>query len=394
MARFLLGWELGASPDLQLDLADIALALRQRGHQVHIASGDPVTLATLCQPGLEQAILSAPVPPLRPDLIMKPPREGGFADKLHAQGFASPAIVGALAVAWRNLADALKPDAVISVGAPVLALSARGRIPLLVAGSAETLPPVELPSWPRLHANIAPAQRDEKLILHASFAAAAVQAAPIATPTDILRGDAVLVYGLAQIDPYVALRREKPAGPLLPLPKPTVPAARPAMVAILDVHHPDIETLVLALTNFGKTPVHVFIRGLTVPMYNFLAQAPGLVVHMTPAAALAALPDASYVLHHAGARVAALAIGLGVPQSLLPYTVEHNAVADMLQRFNAGFRLESGSDPQPVADALTNLFRNLDQVQNAQHLARQVALQPPEPALEKLISLAEGLAAA
>ncbi|MGE0152792.1 MAG: hypothetical protein AB7R90_09240 [Reyranellaceae bacterium] len=393
MARYLIGWELGASPDLQLDIADLARGLLRRGHQVHIASGDPVTLATQVEEGLERAILPAPVPPLRPDLIMRPPREGGFADKLHAQGFGSPAVLAALASAWRNLCQAVAADVAVSVGAPVLALSARGRLPLLVAGSAESLPPVELPNWPRLHANIAPAQRDEKLVLHASLAASAVGAAPVAAPTDVLRGDAVLVYGLPQIDPYAALRREKAGGPLLALPAPCVPPGKPAMVAVLDVHHPDIETLVLALSDFGKTPVHVHIRGMTVPMYNFLSQAPGIAIHTTPAAALATLPEASFVLHHANPRVAALAIGLGVPQSLLPYTVEQNAVADMLQRFNAGYRLQSGTDPQPVADRLTWLFRDLDQVQNAQHFARQAALQPPQPALETLVSLAEGLAA-
>lgn len=393
MSRYLIGWELGASPDLQIDLVDIARALHQRGHEVHIASGDPVTLATLIEPGLESSILPAPVPPLRPDLIMKPPREGGFADKLHAQGFGSSAMLSALASAWSNLLRAISPDVVISVGAPVLALAARGRIPLIVAGSAESLPPVELSNWPRLHANIAPAQRDEKLVFNANAAASAIGAAPVTVPTDILRGEEVFVYGLAQIDPYVALREKKAAGPLLPLPAPCVPPGKPAMVAVLDVHYADIETLVLALSDFGKTPVHVCIRGITLPMYNFLSQSPGMVIHMTPAAAMEALPEASFVLHHANPRIAANAIGLGVPQSLLPYTVEQNAVADMLQRFNAGYRLQASTDPQPVSEALTWLFRNLDQVQNAQHLARQMALQPPKPAMERLISRAEELAA-
>lgn len=391
MARFLVGWELGASPDLQLDICDIARALTGRGHEVRLASADPVTLATLAGPELRSAILPAPVPSLRPDLIMKPPREGGFADKLHAQGFGSPTMLAALAQAWSGLVETVAPQAVISVGAPVLALALRGRKPLLVAGSGESLPPVELPNWPRLHANIAPAQSDDKLLLHANLTAQSLGAAPVRAPTDILRADAVLVYGLPQIDPYVALRKEAAAGPLLPLAPPGVPAGKPAMLAVLDVHHPAIETLVLALTDFGRTPVHVYIRGITVPMVNFLSQTAGVTVHLDLAAALERLPEASFVLHHAGPRLAAAAIGLGVPQSLLPFTVEHNAVADMLQRFNAGYRLEIGTDPRPVADALARLFRNLDQVQNAQHLSRQVALEPPPAAMDRLVAVAESL---
>ncbi len=391
MARILIGWELGASPDLLIDIVAMAKALVGRGHDVRLAAGDPVTLSTMLE-GWAAPILPAPVPSLRPDLIMKPPREGGFADKLFAQGFNSSTVLLALAHAWRNLLEAVAAEVVISVGAPVLALASRGYRPLLVAGSADALPPVELPAWPRLHANIAPAQTDERLVLNAALAAAAIGARPVAAPTDILRGDAVLVYGLAQIDPYTALRQEKSAGPLLPLPSPVVPAGRPAMVAVLDVHHPSIESLVLALTDFGKTPVHLHIRGMTVPMYNFLAQAAGITVHPTASGALAQAAEASFVLHHAVSSTAALAVGLGVPQSLLPFTVEQNAVADMLQRWNAGYRLQAGTDPQPMADAMARLFRNLDQVQNAQHLSRQVALQPPPAAIDRLVELAASLA--
>jgi UDP:flavonoid glycosyltransferase YjiC (YdhE family) len=274
-----------------------------------------------------------------------------------------------------------------------LALAARGRNRLLVCGSGESLPPVELAEWPRLHANIAPAQSNDRLLSNANAAARSVAAAPVTTPTDILRGDATIVYGLPQIDPYAALRPQPVAGPLLPLPPPCVPAGKPALVATLDVHHPAIETLVLALTDFGKTPVHIHIRGMTAPMHNFLAQVPGIVLHADVAAALEMASQASFLLHHASPRMAAIGIGLGVPQCLLPFNIEQNAVADMLQRFNAGYRLEAGTDPVPVADALSRMFRNLDQVQNAQHLSRQLALQPPAAAIERLIMRAGELAA-
>jgi hypothetical protein len=367
--------------------------LRSGGHDVFVASGDPVTCATILGREWNRAILAAPVPPLRPDLMMKPPREGGFSDKLFTQGFNSPVVLSALAAAWRALIEVLAPAAVISIGAPVLALAARGRNRLIVAASGESLPPLELPDWPRLHANIAPAQSNDKLLLHANIAAQSVSAAPVTCPTDILRGDATIVYGLPQIDPYVALRSHAPIGPLLPLPAPCVPAGKPAMIGILDVHHPAIEALVLALTDFGKTPVHLHIRGMTTPMFNFLAQVPGVVLHPDIGTALETAPHATFLLHHANPRVAAIGIGLGIPQSLLPFNIEQNAVADMLQRFNAGYRLEAGTDPAPIADALRRLFRNLDQVQNAQHIARQLGLQPPAPAMDRLVATVESLLA-
>jgi len=392
MARFLIGWELCASPDLLIDIADVALALLHRGHMVRMAVSDPVGLASVVDPSLRSAILPAPLPPMRPDLIMKPPKEGGFADKLFAQGFNSPAILGGLASAWRTLIDAVAPDAILSIGAPVLAFAARGYKPLLVAGSGESLPPPELETWPRLHANIAPSQTDDRLVAITGHVAGVLGAAPVRQPTDILRADRVIVYGMPQIDPYVALRAAPAAGPLRPLPSPVVPAGKPAMLAALDVYHPDIETLVLALTDFGNTPVHVHIRGMTPPMRSYLTQSPGVVVHERIDEALRHAGEASFVLHHATARTATMCIGMGVPQALLPFTVEQNAVADMLQRFNAGMRLGLGTDPMPAADSLAMLFRNIDQVQNAQHLARQVDLRAPGPAMEGIVAAAEGLA--
>jgi len=392
MARFLIGWELGASPDLLLDAADIAYALIDRGHEVRIAVGDPVTLATVLDVRLADSILPAPVPPLRPDLVMKPPKEGGITDKFVVQGFGSPAVLSALAITWRNLIAAVSPAVVISLGAPVLSFAARGHTRLLVAGSCETMPPFDTELLPRLHANVAPTMEDTQILLNANLVARTIGAAVVASPAELLRGDDNVVYGLAQFDPYGALRRTPPCGPMAALPSPAVPATRPAATVILDVYFPGIETLLLALTDFGRTPVHVYIRGMTRHMHAYLAQSPAIVVHASLAEALATAADATYVLHHATARTAALCLGLGVPQILLPFTVEQNAVADMLQRMNAGFRLQMGTDPTAIADTLLHLFRNLDMVQNAQHAARQLALDPPAAAIPKIAQALENLA--
>lgn len=392
MARFLIGWELGASPDLLLDAADLAYGLVARGHDVRLAVGDPVALATVFDLRLAGSILPAPVPPLRPDLVMKPPKEGGIGDKLAVQGFASPAVLSGLALAWRNLLQAVEPTAVVALGAPVLALAARGRAGLLVAGSVDALPPGEVGGLPRIHANMAPAVPERQMLENANLVLERLGGAPLATPGALLLGDHTLVYGLAQIDSYAALRTTPAIGPLLAMPSPVTPAARPAMTAILDVHFPFIETLVLALTDFGQTPVNVHIRGITRPMRAYLSQTLGVVVHETVAEAMETIADASFVLHHGGARVAAHAMALGVPQALMPHSFEQGIVADMLQRANAGMRLAIGTDPVPLADGLGQLFRNLESTQNAQHAARQIALNPPSPALPVLIERAEILA--
>lgn len=393
MARFLIGWELGASSDLLLDAADIGYALLERGHEVHLAVGDPVTLATLLDLRVAAAILPAPIPPLRPDLVMKPPKEGGITDKLALQGFATATILSGLAIAWSNLLKTVAPDAVIAMGAPVLSLAARGKFKLLVTGSVETFPPVAGENLPRLHAHIAPTVSDAQLLQNADAAARLVGAR---TPDDIaglLRGDREIVYGLSQFDPYGALRRE-PARPLGPLPTPIVPASRPSMTAILDVYFPGIETLVIALTDFGKTPVHVHVRGMTRPMFAFLSQNPNVTVHAAYAEAISSIADATYVLHHASARVATACLAQGVPQVLLPVSVEQNAVADMLQRMNVGLRFEVGTNPVDIADRLLYLFRNLDMVQNAQHTARQLAVDPRPAAMSAIVEAAENLASA
>ncbi|MGE0660364.1 MAG: glycosyltransferase [Reyranellaceae bacterium] len=394
MARVLIGWELASSPDLLLDMADMAYELVRRGHDVQLAAGDPVTLATVLDVRLADRILPAPVPSLRADLVMKPPREGGLADKLALQGFAAPPLLAALAVAWRNLARAVPTDVAVAVGAPVLAFAMRGQRPLIIAGSAETLPPVTGGPLPRLHANIAPVLSEVQIVQNANAAAEMIGASAIAASGQLLAADRAVSYGLALCDPYASLRRERTAGPLLRPPSPVTPADRPAMTAVLDIQFPNVETLVMALTDFGQTPVHVHVRGMTQPMHAYLLENPAITVHPSAGEALAMAPQSSFVLHHAGARVATHCLGLGVPQILLPFTVEQNAVADMLQRANAGFRIGAASDPAAIADTLARLFRNLDMVQNAQHAARQIALDPPAPALPSIVAAVEELAGA
>jgi len=260
----------------------------------------------------------------------------------------------------------------LAIGAPVLALATRGLRPLFALGSAESMPPPDMSRFPRITANVAPALTDQKLLLNANTVAQAVGGRAVAQPTDLLAGDASLVYGLPHLDPYLPLRSVR-STPLRTLPRLITPAGSPSLVAVLDVNHPFIDTIAIALTDLAKAAVHVHIRGITRPMRTFLAQTSGVVLHDRLEDAMAHIDEATYVLHHCTPMVAEAALASGRPHVILPYVHEQGVAASFLERHGCARVLTSAMAAPDLADYLVRQFRDLNLTQQAQLLARDLA---------------------
>ncbi len=392
MARIVIGWELGSSPDLLYDVRDIGRALAQRGHQISYTVGDPVMLAALFQPEEKPDILPAPLPSARSDAVAKSAREGGFVDKLAVQGFAAADGLKTLAEVWRRLMTRESADLVLAIGAPVLALAARGWRPLFVLGSVDSTPPPEMARFPRVVANIAPALSDEKLLANATLVAQAIGGRVPSRPTDLISGDATLIYGLPQLDPYLPLRSSRSA-PLRPPMAVATPAGTPALVAALDVNHPFIDTVIIALTDMARAPVHVYLRGATRPMRTYLSQTAGIILYDRLEDALAHAGEASYMLHHCTPLVAETALTCGRPQIILPYIHEQGVVASFLERSSCAHVLMAPMPAPDLADYFIRQFRDLNLTQQAQLIARDLAAVKFPDTMATIISVSEKLAA-
>jgi hypothetical protein len=123
--------------------------LRQRGLDVCLALRAPEAATPLLEP-LGLTAIQAPLShiPARPDLAGL--RVSCYADLLVRYSLDQEPRLLALTRAWDDLLDGWRPDLVVGDFAPVLALAARGRLPVVHVGSGYTVPPAGEPCFPKL----------------------------------------------------------------------------------------------------------------------------------------------------------------------------------------------------------------------------------------------------
>jgi UDP:flavonoid glycosyltransferase YjiC (YdhE family) len=89
------------------------------------------------------------------------------------------------------------------------------------------------------------------------------------------------------------------------------------------------------------------------------------------------LPDASLVIHHAGAGTMFGALAHGLPQLALPQAADNFINGDLLARCGAGLVLRPDElSPQAVAAAVTELLAGSAAGRTARHIAAEIAAMP------------------
>jgi UDP:flavonoid glycosyltransferase YjiC (YdhE family) len=123
MARILLTWELGSGLGHVANLASIAKALRQRGHQVVAALRDPAAFQSFFEP-LGVATIAAPRPAIPAN--RDPLSIATYADMLSSVGFHSTDVIGSTLDGWDRIYDDVQPDCVVYDHSPFALLAAMG----------------------------------------------------------------------------------------------------------------------------------------------------------------------------------------------------------------------------------------------------------------------------
>src|SRR5437764_11706080 len=123
MATILLTWELGAGLRHLQRLRPLAAELSRRGHRVFAAVRE-LSRAHSTFRGVDVALLQAPVKLRPPVSEFRPPLT--FPHILHNVGFGDDTELAALASAWRNLIEAVRPDVVVCDHSPTALLALRG----------------------------------------------------------------------------------------------------------------------------------------------------------------------------------------------------------------------------------------------------------------------------
>jgi len=140
MARFLYAWELGSNLGHLATFEPVAQQLRQDGHHVTFAVRETHACATFLDDRF--AWLQAP----RFDGSTGMAAPASYADILAGVGYADPAALMGLVVAWRTLLQLARPQLVFADHAPTAILAARTLgIPVMLFGPGFTMPPLRSP---------------------------------------------------------------------------------------------------------------------------------------------------------------------------------------------------------------------------------------------------------
>lgn len=342
MARILYAWELGNGLGHTHLLAQLARHPRLATHEALFAlphrapSGaylDALGLAHVQAPLFQRTPVTGDTANFR---------AGSFADVLALQGYADAGALRAQIDAWRRLLDTSSADLVIADFAPTLMLAARGRVPVIAAGTPFGLPPAHLdafPALPALHDGQLPTPVMPQSRLHGIVSAAlADDDAPAPSLPGWFRAEARIPLVFPLLDPYRELRREPAAGPVHGLRAPLPPASAPRVLAYLADEYPALDA-VLDTLDALHVPVDVYVRGDTSASRTSLA-GHRLARLPMPFDLDAALSRASLVVHHGAIGIAQDALAAGRSQLVLPFHLENTLTAMSLLR--AGVALGVG----------------------------------------------------
>ncbi len=342
MARILYAWELGNGLGHTHLLAQLARHPRLAAHEALFALPHQAPSGAYLD-ALGLAHMQAPLFPRAPARSDASGfRAGSFADVLALHGYADARTLRAQVDAWRRLLEASGTDLVIADFAPTLMLAARGRVPVIAAGTPFGLPPAHLdafPALPALHDGQPPTPTMAQARLHDIVAAAlADDDAPASSLPGWFRAEARIPLAFPLLDPYRELRPEPAAGPVRGARAPLPPAPAARVFAYLADEYPALDTVLDALEAL-HVPVDVYVRGDTSAARAALS---GRRLNRLPMPfdLDAALARASLVVHHGAIGIAQDALAAGRPQLALPFHLENTLTAMSLLR--AGVALGVG----------------------------------------------------
>jgi UDP:flavonoid glycosyltransferase YjiC (YdhE family) len=349
-------WELGAGSGHVMSMRRLAARLVARGNRVVAAVTSLAAISAL--DGIVTEIHR--MPDWRragADPRTEALSSATLNDILVGSGLADVEFVQKTGAAWERLFRSTGPALVIADYAPIAALAARGRIPLLMTGNGYTLPPHEMQTFPPLHDLAAPVHREDETLATINTVARTCGFRTLDRLPELFRGDAHLVCTLPLLDPYAGFRQKPADGPLIDyLPRGRNPDAGQVFVYISQ--GVEVRSDVVA----ALRPIAARVR-IHAPMLSEEAQSDlarhGARIEPEPVNLARALPESRLVVHLGGSGLASEAVLAGVPQFLLVTHVEQHLTANALERAGVGrlFTAYDAAQTLPV-DAFDMMLRD------------------------------------
>ena len=167
----------------------------------------------------------------------EPFRARGYADVMAVCGYANPDHLWPTVLGWDGLLDALRPNVIVADYAPLLALAAHGRVPLVAVGDGFVLPPTHGATFPVLREGTRMAGEPAMLDHARAVQARRGLTAPKNLPA-LIGGAAAIVSTYPESDVYAGARPAPALGPIEAGPAPLPPPRGPALFVYLAADFP------------------------------------------------------------------------------------------------------------------------------------------------------------
>lgn len=381
----LLAWELGAGFGHARRLLTAARGLIGAGFRVRVCQRE---LWACAEDFLDLGVPNFQAPHHRTQL---PPgaafRARGYADMMAVCGYQSvdgllPTVLG-----WDALIDAVKPNVIVADYAPMLALAAHGRVPVVALGDGFVLPPTHGVTFAVLREGTRMADEAAMLENAAQVLRRRRKPPPASLPA-LIGGQARIVCTYPESDVYAGQRPEPAHGPLEPA-GPPLPLPEAGLFFYLAADFPHTAKLLQVLCDL-RLPAEGFVRDVPVPLAAAL-RANGIRLHPQPPPLGDALARARLVVHHGGIGTIEACLAAGRPQVLLPRHFEQTLNAETLARQGVARRLPV---PFSLAEARALLAEAAESVslrERATALAADLLGRPGS--LDSLVAACRTLAA-
>lgn len=387
MANVLYAWELGAGLGHLGAFLPLARALRDKGHQVHWAVASSMAAARLLDPA-GFTWLQAPTCPEQP----RPGPPLSYADILLRLGYAHPAHLLGLTVAWRELLRLTGARAILADHAPTALLAARTLgLPAVLHSSGFCVPPRQTPTpnmrpWMPIPAGTLEAL-DQAALASLNAVLAHFGRPPLSALAELFAVAEDTLLGFPELDHYEQRGPARywgnlpDAGVGNPPPWPDRPGRR--LFAYLRPECRHHEAALRALHDCGL-PTVVYFAGPNEALRQRFA-APHLIFVDEPIDLARAGEEADAAITYASLSTTTRFLLAGKPVLLLPWHLEQFLLARRVEQMGAGLLV----DPeQPAADLPQKLERLLADpacAGNAQAFARKYAAFPQEVVVANLV---------
>lgn len=318
-------------------------------------------------PGTGFPILPAPVSDPSQTALT---RTSSYSEILEQIGYLKKQRLASILSAWDDVLTLLKPDLIVADHSPSLCLAARGRIPVALIGSAHTMPPVNMPRYPSLRANVAPAHYQDAMLRNINVVLVERGQPTLSTLPELLKTEMRFVFSLPQADPYAGLRKETLLGTynegLQRTDLPDEPHLFLYAGAVPDYLDPIIQAVCQT-----KAKISAYLGNSNTAAAQFLKLRGGH-IYSKPPELSDVLPSVTAVMSHGGAGLTQAAMIVGRPQIIMPIHFESEATAGRLESLGVGKGIRSAN-----SDDLKNAISAVLEVrrfgENAKALASEIA---------------------